>query len=102
MVVPADIVERIEQLFYAKEEQEEVLKLIEGLWATTLNVGPAQLARSILVIAGNDKSKIVDIVQSKFYGDPRDVILQAEYLLGNPGHYFITPFKNDDRLNSNC
>jgi hypothetical protein len=70
--------------------------LISSLWHKTLNVRPDQLAPSILVISGSQLSKLEEIFDSNFYGDPRDVIMEAEGKCGNPGHYFIQPFSDID------
>ncbi len=76
-------------------ERVKAKELISSLWTENLNVGPAQLARSILTISNDDLNKIIEIAKD-FYGDPRDVIMIAEGRLGNPGHYFIEPFNDDD------
>ena len=90
--LPDDIDQKIRELFATAGEAEEVTELIEGLWTMPLNVGPEQLARSSLVIANGDMGIFRDIFTQKFYGDPRDLIMEAEAKLGNPGHYFIQPF----------
>ena len=89
--LPIDIERKIDQLFIDLKDNQEVKKLILRLWTTTLNVGEDQLARSILTISGGDIQKLKDVIK-EFYGDPRDVIMTAERLLGNPGHYFIPTF----------
>ena len=58
----------------------ELLKL----WELSLNVGPDQLARSILILSAGDISIFREIFETDFYGDPRDVITRAESKLGNP------------------
>jgi MFS family permease len=90
--VPADILARIAIDFKDQKIREEVLAVIESLWTQPLNVGPAQLARSILVLSEGNVELLRKIFNEKFYGDPRDVIMQAEQFAGNPGHYFIPEF----------
>ncbi|MES2287822.1 MAG: hypothetical protein V4547_19195 [Bacteroidota bacterium] len=89
--LPIDIERKTNQLFIDVKDIQEVKKLLLSLWTTTLNVGEDQLARSILTISGGDVQKLKDVFKD-FYGDPRDVIMTAERLLGNPGHYFIPTF----------
>ena len=93
--LPPDIENKITRLFTNEIERARAKDLILSLWSETLNVGPAQLARSILTISEGDLKKIIEI-KINFYGDPRDVIMDAERKLGNPGHYFIEPFINED------
>lgn len=89
--LPIDIERKIDQLFIDLKDNQEVKKLILSLWTTTLNVGEDQLARSTLTISAGDIQKLKDAIKD-FYGDPRDVIMRAERLLGNPGHYFKPTF----------
>ena len=93
--LPSDIENKINKLFSSEIDRAKAKELMVGLWAENLTVGPAQLARSILIISNGDLDKMIEITKD-FYGDPRDVIMIAEGLLSNPGHYFIEPFKDDD------
>ena len=92
MALPPDILEYIQQHFSIHEEQVEVKNQLESLWALSLNVGPDQLARSLLVVCEGKVYKLKEIIQNGFYGDPRDVIMMAEAMLGHPGHYFMSAF----------
>lgn len=77
MTLPEDISTTIEQTFASDVDQNYVTEKMCSLFTTSLNVGPAQLARCILYLA-NGEVKIVDeIFASNFYGDPRDLIVQA-------------------------
>lgn len=93
--LPPDIEKKINKLFSSEKDRVKASELILSLWAEPLNVGPAQLARAILTISNGDLDKIIEI-KKDYYGDPRDVLMIAESRLGNPGHYFIQPFKDDD------
>ena len=95
--LPADIERKIDRLFVEPRGNQEVKKRIARLWTTSLNVGADQLARSILTISGGDLQKLKGIFEQHFYGDPRDVILAAESLLGNPGHYFVPTFEEIEK-----
>jgi hypothetical protein len=72
--LPTDIDKKIDQLFRNKTHRKKAKRLILSLWQTSLNVGPAQLARSILTISEGELSKIQEIFSLNFYDDPRDVI----------------------------
>jgi hypothetical protein len=93
MILPEDIKLKIRQFYKDPDDITEVEKLLLGLWSMPLNVGPEQLARSILIIAEGNLSEIKKIISSGFYGDPRDVIMNAENKIGNPKNYFIDPFE---------
>jgi hypothetical protein len=88
--VPPDIERKIEDLFDGPE-REEVSELIGALWNQRILVGPDQLARSILVLSGGKIDEVRQIFASSFWGDPRDVIVEAERRLGGPGHYLTRP-----------
>ena len=95
--LPSDIQDRINQLFPLMAERQEAERLLLSLWTRRLNVGSDQLARSILVLSDGDISVIQQIFNSNFTGDPRDVIVSAEYKKGNLGNYFADPFNDADK-----
>ena len=88
---PVDVHERIHADFASVDEQREVVALLSALWQRSLNVGPAQLGRSILVLAEGNMHEVRELCND-LMGDPRDVIMAAERKAGVPGHYFISPF----------
>jgi hypothetical protein len=92
--LPSDIIIKTDKLFPDADENAEIKKLLSGLWKRNLNVSPEQLARNILVLSDSD----INIARSCFENDedPRDTILYAENLPGNPGHYFIPSFPEID------
>jgi hypothetical protein len=85
MILPPDIKDRIDILFPVASEKQEVEQLLLSLWTTPLNVGEEQLARSILILSGGQVSEVRNIFNSRFFGDPRDVIMDAETKANNPG-----------------
>lgn len=89
--LPGDIRARIISDFFLAAEQSEVVALLGALWDRPLNVGPAQLSRSILVLAEGNVQE-VRVLCDGLLGDPRDVIMAAERKAGDPGHSFIQPF----------
>ncbi len=92
MDIPKDILLKIDELFPALGDNLAAKNLVEEIRLATTNVGFAQLIRSILILSDGNVSGIRKIIQSDFYGDPRDVIMRAEQKLGNPGHYFVPSF----------
>ena len=90
-MLPVDVDARIHSDFSEVEQQSEVVDLLSALWARPLNVGPAQLCRSILVLAEGNVN-VVRKLCDELMGDPRDVIMAAERKAGDPGHYGIPPF----------
>jgi hypothetical protein len=97
MEMPKDILLKIDEMFPAMDDNLAAINLLEEIRQATANVGFAQLIRSILILSEGSLSVIRKIIQSDFYGDPRDVIMKAERKLGNPGHYFIPAFEEIDR-----
>ena len=91
--IPKDILVKIDELFPDIWDNEAAKNLVEEIKQATANVGFAQLIRSILFLSEGNLSLIRKIIQSDFYGDPREVIMKAEGKLGNPGHYFIPAFE---------
>ena len=90
--LPKDIIDKIEQT-YSLEQRELVIEKLGSLWETELNVGEEQLARSILIIADGDMRKVEEIFETKFYRDPRDLIMYAASLSENKTYYGIEPFE---------
>lgn len=94
-ILPPDIAQKINELFTSTGTAQEAAALIARLWITDLNVGKDQLARSILTISGGDLTKLKSLLTLN--DDPRDIIMTAESLSGNPGHYFMPTF---DQINN--
>jgi hypothetical protein len=99
--LPNDIEDKINQLFLNLSENQKIKDLLHSLWSTSLNVGPDQLARSILVLSEGNLNKVQEIFMQDFFCDPRDVIMMAESKLGNPRHYFIPTFDEIHSLQQN-
>lgn len=88
--IPIDILNKIDLLFQTEFSRKEAQQILSSFWHKKLNVGAEQLARSILVLSDGDLNILKDI-SVHMRGDPRDLIMQAERKLGNPGHYFTIP-----------
>lgn len=91
--LPDDIKMRINQRFPNPRDYEEVMKMMGEIGRDTFTVGKDQLIRSILIIANQDKDKIRQIVDSNYYGDGRDVIMEAMGIPGNTNDHGMTPFE---------
>lgn len=93
MELPPDIINKINTLFPLEADRAQATQLLEALWTESLTVGPAQLARSMLILSKGDLQNMREL-KKNYRGDPRDVIMQAEALLGNSGHYLVDPFED--------
>lgn len=95
MNLPPDIELRINKEYQVVSEQSEVKLYLESLWTTSLNVGPDQLSRAILVLANGDILEFRKIAAAEFYGDPRDLIIMAKGKTAIDNEdYFNYPFKD--------
>lgn len=94
--LPSDINSKIEQTFNSSVDRKKAQQLLLTLWAMQLNVGADQLARSILILSDGNISELNRIFSTHFSEDPRDIIMEAEIKVGNPGLYFINPFENNN------
>ena len=93
--LPQDIVARIRADFPVKATRASVEASLERLQDETLNVGPLQLARAILVIADGDYSEFLELRRT-FRGDPRDVLMEANAVRGDRRYWFTEPFEDDE------
>ena len=90
--LPPDIRAQLERQFPGESDRTIAMQRLASLWHTELNVGPGQLARGILILAGSDRQVLEDLFDSNFWGDPRDVLVAANER--NPDCYYgNTPFK---------
>jgi len=94
--LPTDIQNRIKIDFPNQDDFNEVSELIQLVQNDgNLGVGEIQLIRCLLIIAKKDKNKLREIIIVKdYYGDPRDVIMEAMGIPGNRNDHGITPFEN--------
>ncbi|MFC7377655.1 hypothetical protein [Brevundimonas sp. GCM10030266] len=71
-----DILRRIDA-DYEQADRPDVTVRLSSLWDMDLNVGPEQLARAILIVASGDAIKLKRVFDTRFHGDPRDIIMAA-------------------------
>lgn len=93
MELASDIILKIDELFTDTDNNIKVRALLNSLFSIPLNVGANQLARAILMVAGNDVKKMHEVFDSNFHDDPRDFLMYAnERVIGlNYGNnIFIT------------
>lgn len=91
MTLPEDIVKEINHQFPSKRDNKEVVEILSSILRKDINVGEEQLARGILIIADGDLDKIKQIFSSNFYGDPRDLLMEA-HSISSESHYGINKF----------
>lgn len=90
--VPEDILERISRDFPKPDDADAAARYVTTLHcdSSSINVGPSQFCRAILVLADGDIGEFNRL--SSIPDDPRDIIMAAERKLGDPKHYFIRAF----------
>lgn len=96
-----DIRERVKLKWNSDKDRQDVFNMLSEVLNDNFNVGKDQLIRSILIIADNNKSKIRSIIDSNYYGDPRDVIMKAMGIEGNNNDHGLSPFQNSKKSNLN-
>ena len=65
---------------------------LQSLWSTPSNVGPEQLARSILILCEGSLEKMEALFANTFGGDPRDLIVAAMNKSRNSAHWGLAQF----------
>ena len=91
--LPDDILREITATFTNEQERQHVAEKLYSLYHMSLNVGPEQLARCVLVMAGGNVEKLDALFASTFGGDPRDLIMAAMDKAGGGVHYGLATFK---------
>lgn len=91
--VPVDILNKIDSLF--SNQNSEAKSIVERIFKHQWGVGQAQLARSLVYISNGDILKLKELEEDC---EPRDIIMLAEKLAGNQGHFFIPTFDSIDSL----
>ncbi|MEL7532449.1 MAG: hypothetical protein AAFN10_14110 [Bacteroidota bacterium] len=89
--LPIDIQQKITQDFGQDAEVQEMVEFV--LNDKAINVGVNQLMRSILIVAKGDKTKMKAIIDSRYHGDPRDLIMLAMGLSDQQSNYGMQPFE---------
>lgn len=76
MGLEQDILDHISDR-YDKNQLMIVIHQLDNIQQEQINVGKMQLIRAILTIADGDLKVIKTIIEGRFYGDPRDVIMEG-------------------------
>lgn len=76
-MLPIDIAESIRSKVHEESEVNELLKLCIVIKGMQLNVGNDQLIRAALVLSNYKSRQLNELMESKFKGDPRDVLVEA-------------------------
>lgn len=95
MKLPKDIINRIHQEFPI-DDIVEVEQILNQIYTQSWNVRSDQLCRSILYLSSGSLKKMKEELLPMLDTEPRDVIFEAEYKAGGPGHYFSIPFSEID------
>lgn len=91
--IPRDILERLRNDYRNEKDYAEALNIVEQVKVDILNVGWDQLIRSMLLIADGNLETMKQIIESKYYGDPRDVIMKMMSMPEVANNYGMTPFE---------
>ena len=86
-MLPEDVRRKIEALFPERQDAQAATKVCENVLTETLNVGPIQLIRAMLILSKGDLMMLKEIQDKDYYGDPRDVLLLANNLDGGVSNY---------------
>lgn len=93
--LPNDIRREIARTFKTETEQQHVAEKLRSLYLMSLNVGPQQLARCVLVMADGNVKTLNGLFENGFGGDPRDLIMAATDTRSGM-HYGLAPFTQAD------
>lgn len=80
--LPQDIIREI-NLKFLKSDVSSIIDLCLKVKGDSLNVGSDQLIRCMIILSDGDKVKMEEIRESKYWGDPRDVINSANNKLSD-------------------
>ena len=72
-----DIINSIKLRSKSEVEQTKILDICKQIQMMNLNVGSDQLIRSILTLTEYSPEKMKIILENKFGGDPRDILVEA-------------------------
>ena len=92
MKIATDIIKAINSKSLGEQTTRDLIQLCEDIYEQKINVGHDQLVRSMLIISKFDKTKFLEIIDSNFYGDPRDVLMSA-HSQDETNNYGITKFE---------
>lgn len=86
--LPEDITTRISQDF-TTEDQDEVRLILTETYTDNHNVGTVlQGLRAVLILSEGDVNKVRDYCVPHLSEDPRDLIMDAEEIAGDPKFWF--------------
>lgn len=91
--IPEDIILRLNHDFDNEDELKEAHQMINHIRQGVLNVGWVQLSRAIILLSDGNINEMKKIIESNYYGDPRDVIMAMMSIPGNSNNHGMTPFK---------
>jgi len=92
MKIAKDIINAINSRSQDEKTSIELIDICKEIYDMNINVGHDQLIRAMLQISDFDTGKFLEIKDSNFLGDPRDVIMQAQNQ-NNSINYGINKFE---------
>lgn len=91
--IPADIIAKLKKDYPKEEDYKQAMAVVNHIKEDVLNVGWEQLSRAIILIANGELSKMKEIVDRGYYGDPRDVIMAMMSIPGHENNHGSTPLE---------
>ena len=91
--IPEDILRRWANHF-SGQDYDQALAYIELIKNDHIPVGWIQLSRAVIIVAEKDISKMKSIIESLYWGDPRDVLVGSSTYPGQDGNYGRYPFSD--------
>ncbi|NME72950.1 hypothetical protein [Flammeovirga aprica] len=92
MNLPIDIKKKVLQ-DYNYSDGKKVIYIFEQLYSENINTKIIiQVIRSVLFLADGDFDVIKEYCNPSLQVDPRDIVMEAEEMAGNPGHWFSITF----------
>ncbi len=91
--IPEDIIAKLKKDYPKEEDYKKAMAIVKHIKEDVLNVGWIQLSRAIILIANGELGKMKEIVEGRYYGDPRDVLMDLMRIPGNKNSYGSTPFE---------
>jgi hypothetical protein len=95
--LPEDILFRLKKDFTNEADFDEALRIIHCVKNDNLNVGWVQLSRGMILLAEGNLHELKDMFESRYYGDPRDLLMGVVAKFGTTNFYGMTPFDMENR-----
>lgn len=94
--IPKDILHKLAE-DYENKDYNVALGLVQRIKSDRLNVGWIQLSRAVIILAEKDIDKMKGIIDDRYWGDPRDVLMAASTYPGRGNHFGTEPFTIEEK-----